>query len=154
MIGMNTVKIHWENNDRILLSILAGLNSAVVGIFSTCSLFPNLQVPVPFIWWPYRACQLQVVSISPTCSIVFFQFSCKVRIIISFRFHSVLSSDQPERQNLLLSRFSFLLIISRSCRLSEIKWSIWILKSQRILCVSFLGWIPGCAYTICSYGHI
>ena len=34
-------------------------------------LFPILLVPLPILWWLYRACQLQLVSLSLSCSIVF-----------------------------------------------------------------------------------
>ena len=56
---------------------------------------------------------------------------------LSFRFPSVLPSGQPERQSPLLGRFSFLLTITSSSRLAEIRWSVCISKSQKILCVSF-----------------
>ena len=51
---------------------------------------------------------------------------------VSFRVLSVLPCDQPERQSLLFDRFPFFLLpITRSGRLAEIRWSIWI------FCVSF-----------------
>ena len=35
-------------------------------------LFPNHPVPVPILWWLYQALQLQSISLSLSCSIVFF----------------------------------------------------------------------------------
>ena len=54
-----------------------------------------------------------------------------------------------------ICKFSFfLLIIIKSGLLTEIRWSVCMSKSHRTLCVSFLGQVLGCAYTICSYGQI
>ena len=60
-----------------------------------------------------------------------------LRTYLSFRFLLVLPRGQPEQQSPLFSRFSFLLTITKSGRLAEIRWSVCILKSQRILCISF-----------------
>ena len=106
-------------------------------------LFPSPPVTVPILWWLYRAHQLQLISPSISFSIGFSVLQQSLRTYLSFRFLSVLSCGQPERQRQLFGRFSFsflfflFLMIKRSCRLAEIRWSICISKSQRILCVSF-----------------
>ena len=52
----------------------------------------NFTVPVPNLRWLYQVRQLQLVSLSFSCSIVF-QFSCKVYVLISpfvfFQFYPV-----------------------------------------------------------------
>ena len=50
--------------------------------------------------------------------------------------------------------FFFLLTATWCGRLAEIRWSVYISKSQRTLCVSFSGTDSGCAYTICWYSQI
>ena len=100
---------------------------------------PLVQVPVPILWWLYRAHQLQLVSPSLSCSIVFF-FSVLYQGLstyLSSCFLSVLPSGQPERQSPLFGRFFSWLTITRSGRLDENRWSVCILKFQNILCISF-----------------
>ena len=71
----------------------------------------------------------------------FFQFSCKVEVLIHhfifFQFYSMISSDS-KIDNFAYSLFFFLLlIIIRSGYLAEIRWSVCMSKFHRILCVSF-----------------
>ena len=126
---------HWSDNksphvSRTLFSIRANLIHAVVSMVSTRVFISNSSSLFPILWWPYRAHRLRLVSPSLSCCI-FFQSSSKVQMLISlfafFQFYSV------EQQFL----FYFLLTITRSDRLAEIRWSVCISKSSRTLCISF-----------------
>ena len=70
--------------------------------------------------------------------------------LLSFRF--ILWSAGTAKSTILQILFFF--IIMRSGLLAGIRWSVCMLKSHRSLCESFLGQVPGCAYTICLYGRI
>ena len=98
-------------------------------------LFPSHPVPVPVLWRLHWVHQLQL---SLSCSI-FFQFPNKVYILISlfafFQFYPVVSWNNTH----YLAGSLFLLIIIRFGRLAEIRISVCIWKSQRILSVSFSG---------------
>ena len=76
-----------------------------------------------------------MVSPSFLCSVVF----SGLRTYLSFSFLSVLLCDQPEWQSPQFVRFFFFLltITCRSGRQAEVKWSVCISKSQRILIISF-----------------
>ena len=82
----------------------------------------------------------------------FFLFLCLgLGTYLFFRFPSVLSRGQPERQSSLFGRFSssffFLLTITRS--------DPFVSPNPKEFCMShFQGRIYGCAYSICSYGQI
>ena len=57
---------------------------------------------------------------------------------LTFHLPLVLLSGQPEQQSSQFGSFScFFLTVTSSGRLSKIRWFVCILKSQRILCVSF-----------------
>ena len=72
---------HWSLSDsksqvsRTLLIILANLNNTVVWMVSPCPLISKSSSPSTNLWWLH---QLQLVSSSLSCSIVFFLFSSKV----------------------------------------------------------------------------
>ena len=155
----------WSSQvSRILLSILAVLNNAVVWKSPLVLLFLNPPVPLPILWWLYQGHWLLLVSPSLSCSIVFFSVPYQGQgTYLSFCFLSVLLCGLPRRQSPQFDRFSLgflflgmgekgLLIITRSGRLVEIKWFICISKSQRNLCVSFSR--TDCAYSICLDGQI
>ena len=80
---------------------------------------------------------LPKAPITISCSRVF-QFSSKVEVLIIlfafFQFYSVVCRNSKVHNS---ASSLFLLIIIRSGRLAEIRWSVCILKSQRRLCVSF-----------------
>ena len=136
---------HWSLSDsmspqvsRTLLSILADLNNAVVWtvstrpvIFKSSIFWTNLLVTVP----------------SPPITIC---------IIVTFKFHSYFNSlarwsylslfshyfsftlwSAWTAKSTILQVHSVLLIIMRSGRLAEVRWSVCISKSQRSLCISF-----------------
>ena len=56
---------------------------------------------------------------------------------VSFHFLLFLLCSPQVRQSQLFGRFSFLLTITRSDRLAEIRLSVWARKHKGILCVSF-----------------
>ena len=135
---------HWSLSDskspqvsRTLLSILTVLNNAVVWMASTRS--PTSKSSSPF------NNPLVIVPKAPiTISIivtfmfhVFFQFPCKVEVLILLftflQFYSVVSRDSKV---LNFASSLFLLIIKRSGLLAEIRWSVCMLKSHRSLCES------------------
>ena len=59
--------------DKVTANFLRSpdLNNAVVWVVSTRPLIPSSPITVQTIWWLYRAHQLQLVSPSPKCYIVF-----------------------------------------------------------------------------------
>ena len=138
---------HWSLSDskspqvsRTLLSILVVLNNAVVWMVSTppptsksSSPFNNPLVTVP----------KAPITIGIVVTFIFhnfFQFFSKVKVLILLftflQFYSVVSRDSKV-DNFANSLFFFLLIIIRSGLLAEIRWSVYMSKSCRSLCVSF-----------------
>ena len=138
---------HWSLTDsksshvsRTLLSILSNLSNTVVRMVSTLGII----------------------------------LSASITNCITFIFHSFFSSLARSRYSSLFSpsfdftlwstgtakssiqQFSFFwLTITRSVPLAEIRWSVWISKSQRQLCAfPSLGRFLGCAYTTSLYGQI
>ena len=96
-----------------LLTILADLYNAIVFFCSPLVLlFSSLPVPLSILWWLYQAHQLQLVSPSLSCSVVFFLvLLLGLCTYLSFPFLSILPWDQPER---LLSQFSKFLFFVNS----------------------------------------
>ena len=134
------------------LSILGDLYNAVSWWSLLVVWFLNLQVLIPILW---RSFQLQLVSLSPSCTIVFFSSLTRSWHLSTFRFILILLCGLPERQSLLLGRFTFLLLtITKSGRLAEIRWSVCCLKHLIIFASHSLGQILDYAYTTCSYGQI
>ena len=97
---------------------------------SSSSDFQLFQPLFPNLWGPFQVCQLQLVSPSSSFSsgvlvlrqdlstcLPFIQWSTRIAVFTLHQF--------------------FLLINSRSGLLVVIRWSVFILKSQRILCISF-----------------
>ena len=81
---------------------------------------------------------LQLVWLSPSCSIASSALYHGPDIYLPFHFLLILLCGLPGRQRPLFSRFSFLfLTITRSGHLAEVRWSICISKSQTSLCISF-----------------
>ena len=142
-------------------SILADLNNTIVRIVPTSvrishssSPFTNLLALnniqrliwhqtqttkrfLPILWWQYRAHWLQMASPLFSCCIDFL-FTSKVQVLIPLfdilPFCPVVWWDV----NIHNSTGDLLLLtINRSGRLAEIRWSVCITRSQRILCVSF-----------------
>ena len=124
-----------------LLSILAYLNNAVVWIGSARpSIFNSSNSPTTLtnLWRPFQERQLQLVLPLLSYSTV---LSGKVLVLVFlfavFAFHSVVHWDGKVHKTVGSLYFFISLIITRSGYLSEIKGSIHISKSQRILWVSF-----------------
>ena len=135
---------HWILSDRkspqvsrALLSIPAILNNAVVWMVSTrpltsksSSTFNNPLVIVP-------KAPITIGIIVTFMFHSFFQFPFKVEVLIlySLSFSFILWSVGTVKST--ICKFSVLLIIIRSCQLTEIKWSVCMSMSHRSLCVSF-----------------
>ena len=106
-------------------------------------LFPILPVPVPSLWWLYRAHRFRLVSPSISCSIVFFSSQIRSRNSVFALLRFTLWSGGTFH--------CFLLSISVSGRLVEISWSV-LYQNSREFCVSRSpGRTPCCAYNICSH---
>ena len=80
----------------------------------------------------------------------FFQFSSKVKVFISLLLSFSFTLWSAGMAKFTVWQVLFLLLtISRSCCLTEIRWSVYILKPQRILCVSFSRMDSGlCIYNL------
>ena len=88
------------------------------------------------------------ITICVTVTFMFHSFFCslarsKYSSLFALSFGSTLWSAEMEKSSIRQVLFSFFLFsfffltIIRSGCLSEIRWSVWISKSQRILCVLF-----------------
>ena len=124
---------------RTLLSILADLHNAAVWMVSTRPFISNSSSP--FIY-PIVTVRRAPVTIGINVTFMFyrfFQFPSKVVVGIYPSFHSlsILLWSAGTAKSTILKVLFFLLIIIRSGRLDEIKWSVWMSKSQRSLCESF-----------------
>ena len=155
---------HWSLSDGLspqfsgtLLSILADVNESIVWMVSTrplismfCSPYINPSVTIPIA--PIT------IGINATFMFhIFFQFPSNLKeFILLFPFPSILLHGQLGQPNPQFCKFSFfLLIIIRFGRLTEMKWSVCMSKSQRCLCVCHSpGQLTDCACTIYSYGQI
>ena len=131
---------------RTLLSILGDLNNAVVWMVSTrplisisSSSYTNILVTVASV----------PITIGITVTFMFYSFFSSLArstylslfsVSFSFTPWSAGTATSTILQVLFFSFFSFfffLLAITRSGRLDEIRWSVCISKSRRSLCVSF-----------------
>ena len=77
---------------------------------------------------------------SPSCSIVFLNSLARSRYLsfFSHSFSFILGSSGTAKSTILqILSYFLLLIIIRSGLLAEIRWSVYISKSNRSLCVSF-----------------
>ena len=92
---------------------------------------------------------------------IFSSSQARSTYLFLFSFSFSFTCCQPEQQSLRLGEssfsfclffffFFFLLTVAMSGHLAQIRQSISTSKSRRSLCVSFSGWILGCAYTIGS----
>ena len=101
---------------KTFLSILAVLNNAVIWMVSTRP--PTSKSSSPF------SNPLVTVPKAPIM----------IGVIVTFMFHSFFNSLARSSN---LQVLFFLFIIIRSGLLAEIRWSVWMSKSHRSLCVSF-----------------
>ena len=123
-----------------LHSILADFINAVFWIVST----------IPLISKSSSLCTHHLVTV-PSARItigisVIFILHSSFNSLATSRYLSFLLSFSGQQERLFppFGRFSFMLSLTRSCLLAEIRWSICISKFQRILWVSFswtdFGW--------------
>ena len=99
---------------------------------------PSSPVSIPILWRLYRVYQLQLVSPSLSCSITFSILLLGLHTHHSFSILSVLNRWSARTAISTIRQVLFiLLIITRFGRLTEIRWSGYLPKSQIILCVSF-----------------
>ena len=111
------------------LNILADLINAVIWMASTHP--PISKSSNPFIN-PFVTVPRAPITIGIKACFMFHSFFFSILCIYpSFQFLSILLCGQPRQQSPQFCKFSFLLIIIRSGRLAEIRWS------QSSLCVSF-----------------
>ena len=71
-----------------------------------------------------------------------------------FRFLKILLCDLPERQSSQFGRFSFLLTITWAGCLAKTGDPFVSQNPRKVSASHFPGWIPGYAYTTCSYSQI
>ena len=92
---------------------------------------------VPILCWPYKELQLQLVSLSLSCSTFFFQFPCKVEVLIFLSFFVQFPSVviQNSKVHNSASLLLVLSIITGSGHLAEIRWSVYISKSKRTVVI-------------------
>ena len=136
---------HWSLSDskspqvsRTLLSILAVLKNAVVWMVSTPP--PTSKSSNPFSNPLVTVQNAQfTIGIIVTCMFhSIFNYLARSRYLSLF-FHSfsfILWSAGTAKST-ILQVLSFLLIIIKSGCLAGIRWSVWMLKSRRSLCVAF-----------------
>ena len=118
-------------------------------------LFLNPPVPEVILCWAYQEHQLQLVSLSLSCSIVFFYSLQVPGIYLSFRLPSFCPVVNRNGKVHYSAGYRFLLTISLSGRLDEIRWSVCVSKSLRSLCVSF-SWRNGglCIYYLFVWSNL
>ena len=149
---------HWGFSDSrslqdftTLLRILADLNNAVVWIDSTHTLISKSSSSCtnPFVT------VLSAPIISLPCSIAFSVFWQGLRTYLAFNFF-ILPCGPPEEQSPLFGWLSFfLLTLNKSVRLVDVKWSVCISKSQRILCILFFRTDSGLSmYHLFVWSHL
>ena len=117
-------------------------------------------VPIPILWWLYRARQLQLISPSVSCSICFFQFFSKVLVFIFLftflqLYHVANRNDKDNYSEGYCFLFWFFFCWQSLgpvvCPRLD---NPFLSQNPRESCASyFLGRIPGCAYIICPYAQ-
>ena len=100
-------------------------------------LFPSLPVPLPIILATVLSVPITIVITITFIFRSFFRSLAMSRFLslfsLSFNFTPLSTGTAKSTIQQLLFR----LIISRSGRLAEMRWSVFILKSQRSLCILF-----------------
>ena len=126
---------------RTLLSILTDFNNAVVWIVSNHPLISKSSSPCNSL---FVTVPIAPITISITITLIVFQFSFKILVFISlfspsFLFYLVVSPNgkiQYLAGSVFFLVFIFLIII-RSGRLAEIRWSICIIIIIIIIIIIF-----------------
>ena len=152
--------IHWSLNDsespqvsRTLLSFLNDFNNAIIWKVSTS---PVISKSPSSCTKPLVTAPRVSITIGVTVTFMFHVFfnsleSSRYFSFFSLPFNFTMWSAEFSIRHVLL----FLLIITRSCRLAEIRWSFCISKSQRCLCVSFFMTDSGsCIYHLFAWSNL
>ena len=156
---------HWSLSDskspqvsRTLLSILAVFNNAVVWMVSTRSLTSKSSRPFnnPLVTVPKAPIAIGIIV--TILFHIFFQFSSKVKVLISliifFQCYSVVCRDSKV-DNFADFLFLLLIIIIRSGLRAEIRWSVCISKSHRSVWLSFSRTGAGlCIYHLLAWSNL
>ena len=119
------------------------------------SVFWPILIPLVILFPNPCTCQLvtvprALITTGITVSFMFHIFSDSLQGLgtyLSFHFLSVSFCASRDRKVHNSANSIFLLIITRSGRLAEMRWSVCISKPQMILCISFSRTDSGCAYT-------
>ena len=142
---------------RTRLSILTVLNNAIVWIVST--LPPTSKSSRPF-----NNCLVTLpktpITIGTIVTFMFHRFfnsraRSRYLSLFSHSFSFILWSAGTAKSTILQIFFFFSLIIIRSGLLVEIRWSIYMSKSHRSLCVSFSRTSAGlCIYHLLGWSNL
>ena len=119
---LGLISVFW----LILLILSSGCSPLVL-------LFSRFQVPLIILWRLFQVHQLELVSPSPSCSIILFLLQ-GLGIYLFFRFLLILLCGLPADP---LFFFFFLFTIIRSRCLADIWGSVCVLKSLTTLCLAF-----------------
>ena len=128
---------------RTLLSILADLSNVVVWMVSTRPLVSKSSSPFNKLLVTVPRAPITIGTNVTFLFHTFFSSQARSRYLFFFplSFNSTLWSAGSAKSTILqvlyFFLFSFLMIITRSGRLAEIRRSIFISKSHRSLCISF-----------------
>ena len=117
------------------------------GWFPLVFWFPSFRVFLPRFLGLFLKYQLQLVSLSPSCSTIFWRSLARSTYLSRFSFSLIFKVHY-------LADSLFLLTITRSDLQVGIRWSVYISKFQWIMCSTFSRALSCCAYTICFYGKI
>ena len=119
---------HWslsDNKSPGLFSVFCPILTVLsFGWSSLVFLFPILPVSLPVLWWLYQADQLQLVSPSLSCSIVFFSFLARSRHFYFFPSFNFTLWSAWMAKSTIRQVLCFLLTIAWSGLLAEIRWSV------------------------------
>ena len=135
---------HWSLSDskshQVSWTVRAVLNNVVVWMVSTRSFISKSSSPFnnPLVTVQKAPITIGIIVTFMFQSLFFFNFLAKVEIFMLlftfFQFYSVVSRNN-KGHNFENSLFLLLLIIIRSSLLAEIRWSVFMSKSHKSLCV-------------------
>ena len=103
---MNILWSEWQQfSPRVLLSIITNFNSAVVKMFSILSsIFSSSSLLSKFFLVLFRGLLQQLIFLSPSGSIAFFQLSGKFLVFVELFAFFYFHSGSPAQQNPLYVR--------------------------------------------------
>ena len=136
---------HWSLSDSkspqfswTLLSILADFNNTVVYMVSILPLFSNSSHFFPSFWRLFQVYQLQLVASLLLCSNNIFSCQARSKHLYIFLFSFLFTLKSVRTAKSIWWQGLFPLLINTGFVLhSRIRWSVCILKFQRILSDSF-----------------